>query len=141
MELLSEKTNAYISEKSPILYKYENNSKFILLPQNQTNDIVLASDETSLFYKCIVVVMYVMAILVALLGNGCVIYVVLSIRQMRNVTNYFIASLATSDALMAFVCIPVTFISNVLTSSWPFPSWMCPFVTYFQVCKNKTLLF
>ncbi|XP_076459979.1 RYamide receptor-like [Babylonia areolata] len=84
-------------------------------------------------FENLIIVLYVLVIVVALLGNGCVIYLVLSQRQMRNVTNYFIASLATSDALMALVCIPITFISNVLVDSWPFAAWMCPFATYLQV--------
>jgi hypothetical protein len=86
-------------------------------------------------FKLTIVVLYVLVTCAALLGNGCVVYLVLSQRSMRNVTNYFIASLAVSDALMALVCIPITFVSNVLfTSSWPFPAWMCNFATYFQVC-------
>ncbi|KAL8592264.1 hypothetical protein ACOMHN_036898 [Nucella lapillus] len=99
---------------------------------NDTGELVVIPDIHPAFEK-LIIVLYVLVIAMALLGNGCVIYLVLSQRQMRNVTNYFIASLATSDALMALVCIPITFISNVLVDSWPFPAWMCPFATYIQV--------
>ncbi|KAL8620452.1 hypothetical protein ACOMHN_065681 [Nucella lapillus] len=83
-------------------------------------------------FKNVSTILYILVIVVALLGNGSVIYLVLSQRQMRNVTNYFIASLATSDASMALVCIPTTFITAVLVDSWPFPAWMCSFGPYFQ---------
>nr|KAG5713348.1 hypothetical protein BaRGS_024896 [Batillaria attramentaria] len=83
--------------------------------------------------KGLIIFMYTVVCLVGIVGNGCVIYLVLSRRQMRSVTNYFIASLATSDMLMAIVCIPVTFIANVVLDYWPFPAAMCPLVTYLQV--------
>ena len=94
--------------------------------------ITFVQEELQPAFKNLAVLMYVLVIGVALLGNGCVIYLIVCQRQMRTVTNFFIASLATSDALMALVCIPVTFITAVLVDSWPFPAWMCPFVTYFQ---------
>lgn len=100
-----------------------------------TNDTDGAAEQPEILpaFRTFIIVLYVLVIALALLGNGCVIYLVLSQRHMRSVTNYFIASLATSDALMALVCIPITFIANVLVDSWPFPAWMCPFATYFQI--------
>ena len=114
----------------------------VLVEQSVVNDSQLATNDTDgaeeqaiilPAFRTFIIVLYVLVIVLALLGNGCVIYLVLSQRQMRSVTNYFIASLATSDALMALVCIPITFIANVLVDSWPFPAWMCPFATYFQI--------
>ncbi|KAH9502534.1 hypothetical protein Btru_068919 [Bulinus truncatus] len=80
-----------------------------------------------------IIVLYTVLCVVAVLGNSLTVYVVVSKRRMRNVTNYFIASLAVSDVLMAIVCIPFTFVANILLQYWPFGSIMCPVVTYLQV--------
>lgn len=82
--------------------------------------------------QILIIFLYSIVCLVAIVGNACVIYLVVSRRRMRNVTNYFIASLAVSDTLMAIVCIPVTFVANVLLDYWPFPAMFCPLVTYLQ---------
>ena len=91
------------------------------------------TDEIYPPFKTTIVVLYCVIMFVAVIGNGCVIFLVVSQRQMRNVTNYFIASLATSDVLMALVCIPMNLASNVLYDYWPLPDWMCPFSTYIMV--------
>ena len=49
----------------------------------------------------------------ALFGNSLVIYVVTRSKAMRTVTNIFICSLALSDLLIAFFCIPVTMLQNI----------------------------
>jgi neuropeptide Y receptor len=43
------------------------------------------------------------------------------------------ASLASSDILMATVCIPFTVLSNVVFHYWPFGSALCPIVGFVQV--------
>ncbi|GFO32030.1 neuropeptide y receptor [Plakobranchus ocellatus] len=84
--------------------------------------------------KKVSMVMYPLLCVVAALGNVCVVYIVVSKRRMRsNVTNYFIASLAVSDVLMALVCVPTNYVSNILLDYWPFGSALCPLVTYLQV--------
>ncbi|CAG5124353.1 unnamed protein product [Candidula unifasciata] len=76
---------------------------------------------------------YTILCMVAIVGNSCAVYVALSRRRMRNVTNYFVASLAVSDILMAVICIPFSFVANVLFNYWPFGAALCPIVTYLQV--------
>lgn len=49
----------------------------------------------------------------ALFGNALVVYVVARSKAMRTVTNIFICSLALSDLLIAFFCIPITTLQNV----------------------------
>ena len=44
--------------------------------------------------------------LLAVLGNTCIIYIVLRNRRMRSVTNYFICNLALSDCLVACFAVP-----------------------------------
>lgn len=55
--------------------------------------------------------MYITIFLLAILGNGIVCFIVCTSSRMQTVTNYFIANLALSDMLMAFFCIPFSFIS------------------------------
>ena len=50
----------------------------------------------------------------ALFGNALVLYVVARSKAMHTATNIFICSLAVSDLLIAFFCIPVTTLQNVL---------------------------
>ncbi|ESO84795.1 hypothetical protein LOTGIDRAFT_53969, partial [Lottia gigantea] len=75
--------------------------------------------------------LYSIICLVAIIGNGCVCFLVFSKRHMRTVTNFFIASLALSDMLMAIVCIPFTFVANLLVE-WPYGYAFCPVLTYIQ---------
>jgi leucokinin receptor len=42
----------------------------------------------------------------AVIGNGLVIWVIISSRRMRNVTNYYIANLALADIVIALFAIP-----------------------------------
>lgn len=53
----------------------------------------------------------------ALFGNCLVLYVVTRSRAMRTVTNIFICSLALSDLLIAFFCVPFTMLQNI-SSEW-----------------------
>ncbi|CAH7144202.1 Qrfprl [Phodopus roborovskii] len=53
----------------------------------------------------------------ALFGNALVVYVVTRSKAMRTVTNIFICSLALSDLLIVFFCIPVTMLQNV-SDTW-----------------------
>ena len=65
-------------------------------------------------------------------GNITVIYVILAYQRMRTVTNYFIVNLACGDMLMAVLCIPFSFVANVLMQYWPFGAALCPVVSYAQ---------
>lgn len=53
----------------------------------------------------------------ALFGNALVVYVVTRSKAMRTVTNIFICSLALSDLLITFFCIPVTMLQYV-SDNW-----------------------
>ncbi|XP_055876725.1 RYamide receptor-like [Biomphalaria glabrata] len=98
-----------------------------------SDNVTLSSEEEELTRTEIpFIVLYVLMCVIAVLGNSLTVYVVLSRRRMRNVTNYFIASLAVSDVLMALICIPFTFVANIILNWWPFGSIMCSVVTYLQ---------
>ena len=80
----------------------------------------------------IITFMYSTVTVLAVGGNVIVCYTVLAYQRMRTVTNYFIVNLAVSDLLMAVLCIPFTFVANLLIHYWPFGAVMCPLVTSAQ---------
>lgn len=77
-------------------------------------------------------IMYTSICVAAIGGNGIVCYTVLSYRRMRTVTNYFIVNLAIGDILMACLCVPFGFVSNLVLQYWPFGAIMCVLVSYSQ---------
>ena len=85
------------------------------------------------YARVIITIMYSTITIVAVGGNGIVCYIVLAYQKMRTVTNFFIVNLACADLLMAVLCIPFTFIANLLVQYWPFGSIMCPVINYAQV--------
>uniref|UniRef100_UPI00398E4EE0 G-protein coupled receptor 54-like isoform X1 n=1 Tax=Pristiophorus japonicus TaxID=55135 RepID=UPI00398E4EE0 len=68
---------------------------------------------------------------VGLAGNSLVIYVVTKHKQMRTVTNFYIANLATTDIIFLVCCVPFTAVLYPLPS-WIFGEFMCKFVNYIQ---------
>jgi len=95
--------------------------------------------ELSVYAKSLVIVLYAVVIVVAIGGNATVCAIVATHLHMRTVTNYFIVSLACSDVLMATLCIPMTFVSNVLVHYWPFGATLCPVVFYSQVTISSMI--
>lgn len=77
-------------------------------------------------------ILYSTASLAAIGGNGVVIYLIINFRRMRSVTDLFIFNLALGDLLMAILCIPFTFTSNLIFRGWPFGPIMCRVVSYAQ---------
>ncbi|XP_068797812.1 pyroglutamylated RF-amide peptide receptor isoform X4 [Struthio camelus] len=67
----------------------------------------------------------------ALFGNCLVLYVVTRSKAMRTVTNIFICSLALSDLLIAFFCVPFTMLQNI-SSNWLGGAFACKMVPFVQ---------
>ncbi|XP_041500538.1 pyroglutamylated RF-amide peptide receptor [Microtus oregoni] len=67
----------------------------------------------------------------ALFGNALVVYVVTRSKAMRTVTNIFICSLALSDLLIVFFCMPVTMLQNV-SDTWLGGAFICKMVPFVQ---------
>ncbi|XP_073897086.1 pyroglutamylated RF-amide peptide receptor isoform X3 [Macaca fascicularis] len=67
--------------------------------------------------KLALVLTGVLIFALALFGNALVFYVVTRSKAMRTVTNIFICSLALSDLLITFFCIPVTMLQNI-SDNW-----------------------
>ncbi|KTF87460.1 hypothetical protein cypCar_00010512, partial [Cyprinus carpio] len=67
--------------------------------------------------KTAFVILYTVIFLLALIGNSLVVYIVLRKRGIQTATNIFICSLAVSDLLISFFCIPFTLLQNI-SSEW-----------------------
>ena len=59
-------------------------------------------------------VAYGLVFLLGFVGNLFVVIAVASNASMRNVTNYFITSLAMADLLIIIFCLPATLMNNIL---------------------------
>ncbi|XP_073428102.1 pyroglutamylated RF-amide peptide receptor [Dendrobates tinctorius] len=81
--------------------------------------------------KAAFVSMCVLIFVLALFGNSLVLYVVTRSKAMRTVTNIFICSLAVSDLLIAFFCIPFTMLQNI-SSNWLGGAFACKVVPFVQ---------
>ncbi|GIY28344.1 neuropeptide SIFamide receptor [Caerostris darwini] len=61
----------------------------------------------------IFVIGYIMVFILGIIGNVFVIGVVLRMKRMRSVTNYYLANLALADLLVIIFCIPATLVGNL----------------------------
>nr|XP_034973059.1 kiSS-1 receptor [Zootoca vivipara] len=74
---------------------------------------------------------FAVLMLVGLAGNSLVIYVIAKHKQMRTVTNFYIANLAVTDIIFLVCCVPFTAVLYPLPG-WIFGEFMCKFVNYIQ---------
>lgn len=56
---------------------------------------------------------YSIVFIMGIIGNSCVVAVVVRSPRMRTVTNYFIVNLALADILVLLFCLPATLLSNL----------------------------
>lgn len=74
---------------------------------------------------------YSLIILLGLVGNALVIYMIIRYRNMRTVTNFFIANLALADLLVDTLCLPFTLVYTLL-DEWMFGAVLCHMVSFAQ---------
>lgn len=108
------------------------NMSFNETTMNETCSISYQPPSMHISLIVIFLVLYVAVILIGIGGNVFVFYTIYNLKQ-KSVTHFFMASLASSDILMATVCIPFTVLSNVVFHYWPFGSALCPIVGFVQV--------
>ncbi|XP_060643120.2 substance-P receptor [Anolis sagrei] len=77
---------------------------------------------------------YSVVVLVAVVGNGLVIWVVLAHRRMRTVTNYLLVNLAVSEAAMAALNTLVNF-TYAVHNDWYYGRVYCRFQNFFPVAS------
>ncbi|CAF0736549.1 unnamed protein product [Rotaria sp. Silwood1] len=70
--------------------------------------------------------------LLAVVGNTCIVYIVLRNRRMHSVTNYFICNLALADCLVACFAVPFQFQAAAL-QKWVLPHFLCKLAPFVQV--------
>lgn len=81
----------------------------------------------------LIIVLYGMVILMDITGNGIVCYLIFTERQLRTVTNFFLANLAVADIAKACTGIPFSLMVNLIYRYWPFAAALCPFVAYIEI--------
>ncbi|KAF7248139.1 Cholecystokinin receptor type A [Varanus komodoensis] len=77
------------------------------------------------------ILLYALIFLLGVLGNTLVIIVLIRTKRMRTVTNIFLLSLAISDLMLCFFCMPFTLIPNLL-QDFIFGSAFCKITSYFM---------
>ncbi|KAK3912876.1 Neuropeptide SIFamide receptor [Frankliniella fusca] len=82
-------------------------------------------------FTVVICVAYLAVFVIGVLGNVCVVMVVVSFPRMRSTTNLFIANLAIADLLVNVVCLPFTLVSNVL-KEWVLGDAICRTLPYLQ---------
>ncbi|XP_042592089.1 pyroglutamylated RF-amide peptide receptor [Cyprinus carpio] len=87
--------------------------------------------------KTAFVILYTVIFLLALIGNSLVVYIVLRKRGIQTATNIFICSLAVSDLLISFFCIPFTLLQNI-SSEWFGGVLVCKTVPFVQTTAIVT---
>ncbi|CAM4726463.1 unnamed protein product [Leuciscus chuanchicus] len=87
--------------------------------------------------KTTFVIVYTVIFLLALIGNSLVVYIVLIKRGIQTATNIFICSLAVSDLLISFFCIPFTLLQNI-SSEWFGGVLVCKTVPFVQTTAIVT---
>lgn len=91
----------------------------LTLPQNESYVPYYARLETY-----VVPIVFAIIFLVGVLGNGTLILIFMRHRNMRNVPNTYIISLALGDLFLILTCVPFT--STVyIFESWPYGSVIC----------------
>lgn len=74
---------------------------------------------------------------VGLVGNTCLVLVILRQKEMHNVTNIFIANLSCSDILMCLICLPTTIIYTLM-DRWILGLVLCKLTSFVQ-CLSITV--
>ncbi|KAM3592177.1 uncharacterized protein V6R79_014053 [Siganus canaliculatus] len=87
--------------------------------------------------KTTFVIMYMVIFVMALAGNSLVIYIILKKRAIQTATDIFICSLAVSDLLITFFCIPFTLLQNI-SSEWVGGVLVCKTVPFVQTTAIVT---
>ncbi|XP_070612663.1 cholecystokinin receptor type A [Erythrolamprus reginae] len=81
--------------------------------------------------KTVRIFLYSLIFLLSVLGNTLVIIVLIRSKRIRTVTNLFLLSLAISDLMLCFFCMPFTLIPNLL-QDFIFGSSICKIASYFM---------
>ncbi|CAL8302965.1 unnamed protein product [Lota lota] len=87
--------------------------------------------------KTTFVIIFAIIFVLALVGNSLVVYIVVKKRAVQTATDVFICSLAVSDLLITFFCIPFTLLQNI-SSEWLGGVLVCKTVPFVQTTAIVT---
>ncbi|KAF7648466.1 hypothetical protein LDENG_00156580 [Lucifuga dentata] len=87
--------------------------------------------------KTTFVIVYAVIFVLALVGNSVVIYIIVKKRATQTATDIFICSLAVSDLLITFFCVPFTLLQNI-SSEWLGGVLVCKTVPFVQTTAIVT---
>ncbi|XP_059146150.1 neuropeptide Y receptor type 2-like [Physella acuta] len=89
---------------------------------------------------CLLAFLYGSISLLAVIGNGLVILVIVKNRRMHTVTNIFIANLAVADVIIGLFSIPFQF-QAALLQRWVLANFMCSLAPFGQVVSVNISIF
>ena len=106
------------------------------------DDMVLYGLEADQRGYQIAVEMFVLAMtwMFSVFGNVLVCIVIYRSRRVQSTTNFFVVSLAISDLLLSFLCVPMV-ASRIAAGRWLLGSVMCRIVRFFQIFAPSTAMF
>lgn len=78
------------------------------------------------------ITLYVIAILVAVIGNLTVIVVITATKTLRTKFNFYILNLAVVDLLIPLTCMWLHLIHDLNPTSWPLGSFFCRINPFMQ---------
>uniref|UniRef100_A0A5K3EIV0 G_PROTEIN_RECEP_F1_2 domain-containing protein n=1 Tax=Mesocestoides corti TaxID=53468 RepID=A0A5K3EIV0_MESCO len=82
------------------------------------------------FAGCVIIVfIFSLISVLTILGNGLVVWIVLTTKRMRTVTNYFLVNLSVGDMLSVFQIIPNVYYAII--NDWAFGLAYCRFSQFF----------
>ncbi|MBN3295917.1 prolactin-releasing peptide receptor-like [Amia ocellicauda] len=83
-------------------------------------------------FKAVIIPLYAAVVIIGIIGNFLLVFVIVRMKKLHNVTNFLIGNLATSDVLMCTTCIPLTLAYVYEPKGWLFGHAMCYFVLFMQ---------
>uniref|UniRef100_A0A8C5WFA7 Neuropeptide Y receptor type 2 n=1 Tax=Leptobrachium leishanense TaxID=445787 RepID=A0A8C5WFA7_9ANUR len=121
-----------INRTEDLIFPGWNSKGMTSLDQNVHGASSILMDSTKLLsVQAILIAAYSLIILLGLLGNSLVIYTIVKYKNMRTVTNFFIANLAVADLMMDSLCLPFTLVYTLM-DEWKFGLVLCHLFPYAQ---------
>ena len=77
------------------------------------------------------IVLYSLVFVIGLLGNVCVIIILIKFKSMRTLTNVFLVNLTVGDILVILICVPLT-LGNTVYRKWVYGGVMCKLLPFIQ---------
>lgn len=97
-------------------------------------------EDRSKFQIAVEIIFLLLIWVLGIIGNVLVCIVIQRSRRVQSTTNYFVASIALSDLILAFSGMPMV-AGRVISDSWPFGDFMCRLVRFIQFFSPNVTMF